>query len=135
LRRQGISEEDVQRLKKDKEEAERLAQLTASANARGAAPLPPGKGGPAPAKAATSQGIKDTSPRKSMWAVISYGASSHEFVAPAKVTKYRALEDYDGDVSFEKGATLFVVGEPDQNDMVQVSPYHFIATALPISYI
>lgn len=94
LRKQGLSEEQVQQIKKDKEEAERLAMLTAAASARGAAPLPPGKGGPAPSKPARS-------------------------AAPATVTKYRAIDGHEGELSFAKGATLFVVGAADGAGMVQ----------------
>jgi len=37
------------------------------------------------------------------------------------VKKYRAVDGYKGDeVSFEKGATVFVVGEPDASGMIQV---------------
>ncbi|EDQ84788.1 uncharacterized protein MONBRDRAFT_29920 [Monosiga brevicollis MX1] len=81
-------------LKKDKVHAERLAKLAASANARGAAPLPPGMGGAAAAPAPSA--------------------------APAEVVKFRAIEGFKSDeVDFEKGATVFVVGEPDASGMVQ----------------
>lgn len=95
LRRQGVKEEDIEKLRADKQEAERLALLMATAKSRGAAPLPPGLGGPPPAERKKSSG------------------------PPAKVAKYRAIKDYEGDVSFEKGATVFVVGEADADGMVQ----------------
>lgn len=98
LARAGVNatQEDIENLRKDKKHAERLAKLAASANARGAAPAPPGKGGPAaPAPAPAGK--------------------------PAEIVKYRAMEDFAGDdVSFEKGATIFIVGDPDSSGMAQV---------------
>ncbi len=42
-------------------------------------------------------------------------------VAPAKVSKFRAIADFaGGDLSFSKGATIFVVGEA-VNGKYQVS--------------
>ena len=42
-------------------------------------------------------------------------------VAPPKVEKYRAIKSYDGEISFSEGATLFVLGEPvDGEVMVRV---------------
>eukprot|EP00049_Salpingoeca_infusionum_P017527 m.353304 g.353304 ORF g.353304 m.353304 type:complete len:226 (-) comp16733_c0_seq1:584-1261(-) len=93
LRRAGVPV-DEESLKADSEHAHRLAKLAATASARGAAPLPPGKGGAAPPKPAAPS-------------------------APAKVTKYRAIEGFKSDeLEFEKGATIFVVGEP-ADGMVQ----------------
>ena len=41
--------------------------------------------------------------------------------APAKVEKYRAMDDFNSDeVAMEKGATVFVVGSPDASNNVQV---------------
>eukprot|EP00043_Microstomoeca_roanoka_P009891 m.94317 g.94317 ORF g.94317 m.94317 type:complete len:226 (+) comp14722_c0_seq2:184-861(+) len=95
LRRMGAAPEDIEKIRADKEHAERLAQLTASANARQAAPLPPGKGGPAPKPAAPA-------------------------AAPAKVEKFRAIDDFKSDeLDMEKGATVFVVGQPDADGNVQ----------------
>jgi len=54
LRRAGVDEETIERLRADKEEAKRLAQLVLSASSRGAAPLPPGKGGKPAAPSAPS---------------------------------------------------------------------------------
>eukprot|EP00056_Hartaetosiga_gracilis_P020756 m.21141 g.21141 ORF g.21141 m.21141 type:complete len:232 (+) comp8688_c0_seq1:280-975(+) len=97
LRRLGIDESMIDGLKKDKEHAERLAKLAANAMSRKAAPLPPGKAPPPQAK---------KEPEKP--------------AEPAKVGKYRAIDDFNGDdISFEKGATIFVVGEPDSTGMVQ----------------
>lgn len=98
LRRQGIDPDllpIMENLLADKEHAEKLAQLAAKAGARGAAPAPPGKGASAPAAAAAPSG------------------------PPAAVVKMRALNSYNGDVSFDKGATVFVVGEPDASGFYQ----------------
>jgi hypothetical protein len=46
---------------------------------------------------------------------------THPFVAaPAAVVKMRAIQSYNGEVSFEKGATVFVVGDPDAEGFYQV---------------
>jgi hypothetical protein len=46
----------------------------------------------------------------------------HRAGKPAEIVKYRAVEAFAGDdVSFEKGATLFIVGDTDANGMAQVS--------------
>ena len=37
---------------------------------------------------------------------------------PLDVKKYRALEAYSGEISYEPGATIFVMGEADANGMV-----------------
>eukprot|EP00037_Helgoeca_nana_P002014 m.31227 g.31227 ORF g.31227 m.31227 type:complete len:245 (-) comp12298_c0_seq1:1535-2269(-) len=82
-------------IRKDKKEAVRLARLKMKANARGAAPPPPKKGAaPAPVIASASDG------------------------APPKVEKFRAVVDHTGEVTFTKGATLFVLGEPDASGNV-----------------
>lgn len=86
----------IAQLRKDKKEAVRLARLKVKASNRGAAPPPPGKGGGAP-------------PPKI--------ANATPGVAP-KVGKYRAVEDHSGECNFEKGATLFVLGEPDASGNV-----------------
>lgn len=45
----------------------------------------------------------------------------HHAGKPAEIVKYRAVEAFAGDdVSFEKGATLFIVGDTDANGMAQV---------------
>jgi hypothetical protein len=87
LRRAG-KVADLESLQADREHAQRLAKLAATASARGAAPLPPGKGGSAPKPAAPA-------------------------AAPAKVVKYRCIEDYKSDeIEVNKGATVFIVGDP-----------------------
>ena len=40
-------------------------------------------------------------------------------IAILKVTKYRALEAYSGEVSYEPGATLFAMGE-EKDGMIMV---------------
>ena len=70
-----------------------FAQQTQAA-ARGSAPLPPGKGGAAPAPRPPSE--------------------------PAKVVKYRAVKDLSGPVNFKKGATVFVVGKAKADGSYQV---------------
>lgn len=94
-------------MRKDKVAAMKLARLKVKANARGAAPPPPGKGGPAP-PIVTSDG------------------------EPPKVEKYRAIEAHTGDVTFPVGATLFVLGEPDDKGEV-VGVYDGISGNVPIS--
>eukprot|EP00048_Salpingoeca_helianthica_P014649 m.222788 g.222788 ORF g.222788 m.222788 type:complete len:226 (-) comp16102_c0_seq1:151-828(-) len=93
LRRQGL-DPVIEGILADQEHAQKLALLSAKAGARGAAPAPPGKGGPVAAAPAP------TGP-------------------PPAVVKMRAIESYNGEVSFEKGATVFVVGEPDASGMYQ----------------
>lgn len=89
---------DVQlaQLRKDKKEAVRLARLKVKANARGAAPMPPKKG-----EAASEAPVQQVVPSE-----------------PVEVKKYRAIKDFSGDVSYESGATVFVLGEPDDAGMV-----------------
>jgi hypothetical protein len=38
-----------------------------------------------------------------------------------EVKKYRAIADYSGEVTYQAGATLFVMGEPDEDGGVMVS--------------
>lgn len=85
----------VAQMRKDKKEAVRIGRLKAKAAARGAAPPPPGKGG-APAPAINYSGAEPT------------------------VAKYRAVEDFDGEVTFEKGATLFCLGDPVDGKIMAV---------------
>jgi hypothetical protein len=87
---------DIQlaQLRKDKKEAVRLARLKVKANARGAAPMPPKKG---EAAAPVQQVVPSE---------------------PVEVKKYRAIKDFSGDISYESGATVFVLGEPDDAGMV-----------------
>jgi hypothetical protein len=85
-------------MRKDKKEAVRLARLKLKASARGAAPPPPPPGGKAAAPAAAPPPSSDGK--------------------PLEVKKYRALEAYSGEISYEPGATIFVMGEADANGMV-----------------
>eukprot|EP00036_Acanthoecidae_sp_10tr_P008194 CAMPEP_0182928010 /NCGR_PEP_ID=MMETSP0105_2-20130417/14942_1 /TAXON_ID=81532 ORGANISM="Acanthoeca-like sp., Strain 10tr" /NCGR_SAMPLE_ID=MMETSP0105_2 /ASSEMBLY_ACC=CAM_ASM_000205 /LENGTH=242 /DNA_ID=CAMNT_0025065997 /DNA_START=31 /DNA_END=759 /DNA_ORIENTATION=- len=87
---------EAAQIRKDKKEAVRLARLKMKANARGAAPPPPSKKGGAPPP------------------TIAPAAGGE---AP-KVEKYRAVEDFKGEVEFQKGATLFVLGAPDADGNV-----------------
>merc|ERR1719183_2040300 len=74
----------VAQMRNDKKEAIKLARLKLKAAARGAAPMP-GQKVTAPAPSGDGQ--------------------------PLKVVKYRALESYSGEVTYEPGATLFAMGE------------------------
>eukprot|EP00729_Bicosta_minor_P014230 gene14230-29174_t len=81
----------IGQLRNDKKEAIKIARLKIKAAGRGAAPVP----GQAPPPAAAA-GLVDKA--KGRGAIL-------------KVTKYRALEAYSGEVSYEPGATLFAMGE------------------------
>eukprot|EP00039_Didymoeca_costata_P018093 m.332089 g.332089 ORF g.332089 m.332089 type:complete len:236 (+) comp16875_c0_seq1:69-776(+) len=82
-------------LRKDKKEAVRIARLKVKAQARGAAPPPPKPGAAAPAP------VVKTSDGK-----------------PPEIKKYRAMEDYSGEVTFAKGDTIFVMGDVDDKGMI-----------------
>ena len=58
---------------------------------------------------------------------LSLSSSSSFFLPePAKVTKMRAINSYNGEVTFEKGATVFAVGDPDAEGFYQVSKKSYL---------
>ena len=52
--------------------------------------------------------------------VFSFGRRCNFISAPASVSKMRAVQAYSGEVTFEKGATVFVVGDADSDGFFQV---------------